>query len=95
MRQHYGQMEKMHQEMSEELQKQMSTLREHAKAMEGVTDEKQLLGELKKHQQLSDAVLETLLKQRERMHEQMKAHHQRMHGRMGKDQPSEGSGTKQ
>jgi hypothetical protein len=87
MQQHHEQMEKMQQEMTQELETQITALREHAKMMDGLTDEKQLLGEMKKHQQLSDAVLETLLKQRKQMHEQMRE-------RMKKDQPSEGSETK-
>lgn len=93
MRQHREQMEKMHQEMTQELQKQMTALQEHAKVMEGISDEQQLLGEMKKHQQMTDAFLETLLRQREQMHERMKAHHEQMRGRKGKGQPQEGSGT--
>lgn len=95
MRQHHAEMEKMHQEMNQELETQMTALREHAKAMDGLTDEKQLLGEMKKHQQLTDAVLETLLKQRTQMHERMKMHHEQMRNRRGKRQPPEGSGTQQ
>ena len=94
MHQHHEQMEKIYQEMTQELETQMTALREHAKALDGITDEKQLLGELKKHQQMSDAVLETFLKQRQQMHERMKAHHEQMLEKMGKEQPSEGSKTK-
>ncbi|MBI3245478.1 MAG: hypothetical protein HYZ50_03090 [Deltaproteobacteria bacterium] len=93
MQQRHEQMEKMHQEMTQELQKQMTALREHSKAMEGMSDEKQLFGEMKKHQQMTDGLLGTMLEQREKMHARMQAHHQRMHGRMGKEQPAEGSGT--
>jgi hypothetical protein len=89
----HEQMEKMHQETSQELQKQMTALREHSKTMEGISDEKQLLTEMKKHQQMTDGLLGTMLEQREKMHTQMQAHHQRMRGRMGKEQPAEGSGT--
>ena len=89
----HEQMEKMYQETSQELQKQMTALREHAKAMDGLTDEKQLLKELKKHQQMTDALLGTMLEEREKMHAQMQKYHEQMHGQMGKDQPSEGSGT--
>jgi len=95
MCQHHGEMKKMHQEMTAELQKQMSALREHAKTMEGVTDEKQLLNEMKKHQQMTDALLGTMLEQREKMHEAMKQHHKQMHERMGKKKAAEGSGTEQ
>jgi hypothetical protein len=88
-------MEKMHQEVSQELQKQITALREHSKAMEGMSDEKQLLTEMKKHQQMTDGLLGTMLEQREKMHAQMQAHHERMRSRMGKEQPAEGSGTEQ
>jgi hypothetical protein len=93
MQQRRERMKKMRQEMNQELQKQMTALQEHAKMMDGITDEKQLLEALKKHQQMSDAVLETLFKQRERMHEQMKASQQEMRGRKEKGQPAEKSGT--
>lgn len=89
----HEQMEKMHQETSQELQKQMTALREHAKVMEGISDEKQLLTEMKKHQQMTDGLLGTMLEQHEKMHAQMQAHHERMRSRMGKEQPTEGSGT--
>jgi hypothetical protein len=79
----HAQMQKMHQEMQAELQKQLTALREHAKAMDGITDEKQLLAEMKKHQQMTDTYLSTMLEQREKMHAQMKAHHEQMHGHMG------------
>jgi len=95
MQKSHEQMEKMHQEMSQELQKQMTALREHAKAMEGISDEKQLLTEMKKHQQMTDALLGTMLEQREKMHAQMQKRHEQMRSRMGKEQPAEGSGTEQ
>ncbi len=93
MQQIHEQMENMHQEMTRELQQQMTALREHTKAMEGMGDEQQLLTELKKHQQMTDVFLSTILEQREKMHTQMKAHHEQMHSRMGKGRPTEGSGT--
>jgi len=95
MQKMHEQMEKMHQEMSQELQNQMTALREHAKAMEGISDEKQLLTEMKKHQQMTDALLGTMLEQREKMHAQMQKRHEQMRSRMGKEQPAEGSGTEQ
>lgn len=93
MRQHHEQMEKMHKAMMEELQKQMSALRKHAKAMEGISDEKQLLTEMKKHQQMTDDLLGTMLEQHQKMHARMQKHHEEMHGQMEKNPPSEGSGT--
>src|SRR6266478_4763174 len=50
---------KMRQEMTRALQQQMTALREHAKAMAEVNDEKQLLVEMKKHLQMTDAMLGT------------------------------------
>lgn len=93
MQQRHEQMEKMHREMQAELQKQMTVIREHAKAMDGITDEKQLLTEMKKHQQMTDTFLGTMLEQREKMHAQMQKRHEQMRGQMGKKQPMEGSGT--
>jgi hypothetical protein len=89
MQKMHDQMEKMHEEMSQELQKQMTALREHSKAMEGISDEKQLLTELKKHQQMTDTFLATMLEQHEKMHAQMKAHHEQMRSHMGKTQSAE------
>ena len=93
MRQHHEEMEKLHQEMNQELEKQMTALREHTKMMDGITDEKQLLTEMKKHQQMADTLLGTMIEQREKMHTQMKKRHERMHERRGKNQPSGRSGA--
>jgi len=93
MPQRHEQMEKMHQEMTQELQKQMTALREHEKAMAGISDEKQLLSEMQKHQRMTDDLLGAMLEQHEKMHAQMRTHHERMRRRMGKEQPAKGSGT--
>lgn len=93
MQQRHEQMEKMHQEMTQELQKQMTALRDHTKAMEGISDETRLLTEMKKHQQMTDSLLGTMLEQREKMHAQRRARHEQMRDQMGKGQPMEGSGT--
>jgi hypothetical protein len=93
MQRMHEQMGAMRQEMAQELQKQMTALREHTKAMEGITDEKQLMGEMKKHLQMTDEVLETMLEQREKMHANMKEHREQMRSRMMKGM--EGSGTEQ
>jgi hypothetical protein len=82
-------MEEMHREMSQELQKQLTALREHSKAMEGISDEKQLLTELKKHQQMTDTLLGTMIEQHDKMHTRMKEHHEQMQGRMGKKPQAE------
>ncbi len=89
MRQMHEQMEAMHQEMTQELQQQLTALREHAKTMEGITDEKQLLTELKKHQQMTDALLGTMVEQRERIHARMKERHEQMRRHMQKRQQAE------
>jgi len=89
MQQRHEQMEKMHGEMTQELQKQLTALQEHTKAMEGMSDEKQLLEEMKKHQQMTDTLLGTMLEQREKMHAQMQVHHEQRRSRMGKAQQPE------
>ena len=89
MQKMHEQREKMHQEMTQELQKQLTALREHTKAMEGISDEQQLRAEMKKHQQMTDTFLGTMLEQREKMHAQMKAHHEQMRSRMGETQQTE------
>jgi hypothetical protein len=85
----HEQMEAMHQEMTQELQTQLTALREHAKAMDGITDEKQLLTEMKKHQQMTDELLGTMVAQREKMHARMKERHEHMRRHMGKAQQPE------
>jgi len=79
-----AQMEAMHQEMAEALHKQLTALRAHAKAMEGISDEKQLLTELKKHQQMTDELLGTMIEQQEKMHAQMAERYKQMQKQMGK-----------
>ena len=88
-RQHREQMEKMHTEMRQELEKQMMALREHTKTTDGVTEEKQMLTEMKKHQQMTDTLLGTMIEQREKMHAQMQQHHGRRHSGMDKGQPED------
>lgn len=85
----HEQMEGMHQEMTQELQKQLAALREQTRAMEGISDEKQLLTELKKHQQMTDTLLGTMIEQRDKMHARMKEHHEHMQDRMGKTPQAE------
>lgn len=52
-------------------------------------DEQQLRAEMKKHQQMTDTLLGTMLEQREKMHAQMKAHREQMRSRMGETQQTE------
>jgi Flp pilus assembly protein TadD len=75
MHEKHEQMATMHKEMNEELQRQMTTLRAHTQTMSGITDTQQLVAEIKKHQQLSDDLLNTLIEQRQRMHSMMHEHH--------------------
>jgi hypothetical protein len=84
MQKMHEQMEAMHQEMAETLHKQLTALRAQAKAMEGISDEKQLLTELKKHQEMTDELLGTMIEQHEKMHAQMAEHHEQMQKQMGK-----------
>jgi hypothetical protein len=79
MRERHEKMEAMHKEMEAELERQRTTLRAHAQTMAGITDTQLLVSALQKHQQLSDELLSTLIEQRQRMHAQMREHHQ--HGR--------------
>jgi hypothetical protein len=51
--------------------------------MAGITDTQQLVAEMKKHQQLSDELLGTLIEQRQRMHARMHEHHKHGHQHMG------------
>lgn len=78
MHERHEQMEAMHQKMDEELQRQMTALRAHAQTMTGITDTQQLVAEMKKHQQLTDALLNTLIEQRQHMHTMM--HERPEHG---------------
>jgi hypothetical protein len=82
MQERHEQMEAMHKEMDEELQKQVTALRTHAQTMTGITDTQQLVAEMKRHQQLSDELLGTLVEQRRRMHTMMHEHHEHGHQHM-------------
>ena len=88
MQQRHAEMEKVQQEMLQDLQTQLAAIREHTKMMESITDEKQLLTEMKKHQQMTDALLGTMVEQREKMFTRMKEHHKHMHKRMERRQQS-------
>ena len=85
-----GDMHKKHEQMMAkrkamlaELQQQLTALQEHTKTLEGVTDQQQVLTELKKHQHLTDALLATLVEQRVKRHEAMQAHREKMKEKMG------------
>ena len=50
-----------HHEMTQAFQQPLTTLRGQAKAMDGVSDQAPLLTEMKKQQQLTDTLLETMI----------------------------------
>ncbi len=89
MQKMHEQMEGIHKQMEQELQKKLTALREHSKTMEGLSDEKRLLTEIKKHQQMTDDLFATMLEQQEKMHAQMKARHEQMQSPMGKTPQTE------
>ena len=90
---HQGRMADMHKKheqmmakrkaMLAELQQQLAALHEHTKTLEGVTDQQQVLTELKKHQHMTDALLATMVEQRVKRHEAMQAHREKMKEKMG------------
>ena len=87
MRTMHDQMARMRQEMLREQQEQLTTLREHAKTMDGITDAQQLLAEMKKHQQMTDALLGTMVEQRDKMQGKMQEQYQQMQGQKGEQKP--------
>ena len=84
MQKMHEQMEAMHQEMGKKLHEQLAALREHAKKMDEVTDEKALLPELKKHQAMTDDLLGMMVEFHEKMHEHIKEPHEHMRQHMQK-----------
>ena len=79
----HEQMMAKRQAMLAELQQQLATLHEHTQTLEGVTDQQEVLTELKKHQQMTDALLATMVEQRVKRHEAMQAHREKMKEKMG------------
>lgn len=59
MRRMHKQMDKHHQEMMAELQRQLTARRKHSQEMDRLTDEGQMLEAVKKHLRMTDALLET------------------------------------
>jgi hypothetical protein len=92
MHKRHAQMEAMHTEQLQELQQQLSALRTHTATLDSMTDQQQLLSEMKKHQHMTDALLETIVEQRKTMHVHMQAHHKRMRSHRG-DSPQTEEGT--
>lgn len=89
MHQRHAQMEAMHKAHLQELQQQLSALHEHTATLDSITDQQQLLTELKKHQHMTDALLGTMVEQRKKMHAHMQARHKQMQSQMGESQQTE------
>jgi hypothetical protein len=89
MHKRHAQMEAMHTEHLQELQQQLSALRAHTATLDSITDQQQLLTEIKKHQLMTDALLGTMVEQRKTMHMHMQARHKRMQSQMGESQQTE------
>jgi len=89
----HEQMEAMQREMNQALQQQLTTLRDHTKAMDGISDQTQLLTEMKKHQLMTDTLLGTMIDHHQKMHARMQEHHKHMKGAMSHEQPAPASTT--
>jgi hypothetical protein len=89
MRQMRKERKEMRQKMTQALQQQVTALREHTKAMEEISDEKRLLVEMKKHLQMTDAVLGTMVEQRATLDAAQKEHRARTWSHMGKNPQTE------
>ncbi len=83
MHKKHEQMMAKRQAMLAELQQQLAALHEHSQTLEGVTDQQEVLTELKKHQQMTDAFLATMVEQRVKRHEAVQAHREKMKEKMG------------
>jgi hypothetical protein len=93
MYRHHEKLAAMHKAMMEELQQQLTALREHSKTMDGITDEAQLLSELKKHQQMTDELIGTMVEQRQKIYTRMREHHERMRSHREQMQPPPGQSS--
>lgn len=89
----HAQMEAMQHEMNQKLQQQLTTLREHAKLIDGVSDQTQLLTEMKKHQQMTDTLLGTIIEHHQKMHTARQEHHKRMQSAMSHEHQAPASTT--
>ena len=88
-----GDMHKKHEQMMAkrkamlaELQQRLAALQEHTQTLEGVTDQQRVLTELKKHQQMTDALLATMVEQQVKRHEAMQAHREKMKEKMDENE---------
>jgi hypothetical protein len=85
----HKQTKKLHQEMTQELQQQLTALRAHTQAMEGISDEKQQLVEMKKHLQMIDELLGTMVEQRATLEARMKERREQLWHQLGKTPQTE------
>lgn len=67
MQQRRQRMEQERQAALQELRRQLAALQAHTKTMTSLTDDKQFMTEMKKHQQMSDTLLGALVDQQEKM----------------------------
>ena len=77
------QMMAMRQAMLAELWQQLSALQEHPETLEAVTEQQEVLTELKKHQQMTDAFLATMVEQRATRHDAIQIRREKMKAKMG------------
>jgi len=89
MQQRYKQMKKLRQEMTQALQQQMAALRAHTQALEGISDEQQLLGELRKHQHMTDDLLSTMIEQRATLDAKRKEGREQLWNQLGQTHKTE------
>lgn len=89
MHKRHAHMKAMHTEQLQELQQQLSALRAHTTTLDSITDQQQLLTELKKHQHMTDTLLDTMVEQRKKMHLHMQARHKRMQSHRGESPQTE------
>jgi len=61
--------------MTQELDTQLTALRAHATAMAAISNDNQLLEEMKKHQQMTDDLLASMIEQHDKMDARMESHH--------------------
>ncbi len=90
MRTTHDQMARMRQEMLREQQEQLTALRRHSQDLDRLTDEGQMMEAVKKHLRMTDALLETMVEQRDKMQGKMEEQYQQMQGQQkAQQQPAE------
>jgi hypothetical protein len=95
LQQRYRARKQLRREFLQTLQQQMTALHEHATVMEGISDERRLLREMKKHMQMTDAVLGTLVEQRAAREAQKSIHGEQPGRQPGRPRQTEQSEPKE